>query len=318
MTRTTLIIGARFKHAIEIGDNASGVVLIADRKITSSDGKETWGNKILNPKELAISVCASGYADLFNEFNRKIIEKVRERNAEFQLKNIKAWREAGYDVDGILAKIEKLSKKQQASEENLTEIGKEQEVKEKELKLPPQQFIYSGEIFLDDCRELIEKISSKYTSLRINPLEVIIAIRRYDYVALSPKVTLHKIDCMGNEEEIEDYTYAGSGSPYVDMFFRFWDKEKKTLIETIQLATFIIKFVEKNIAGSGVGVEPNTLPQIIVFLDDGRRGEHVTIEERNLLAFIEKKLNGYDTWSDNACNEFLDIKDNRFREMPIL
>lgn len=311
----TLIIGAKFKHATQIGDNVSGVVLIADRKITLKDGGESWGNKIINPENLAISVCAYGYVDLFNEFNRKIVEKVRERVVETDLKNIKVWREAGYDIDEILKRQSSMEKDKVPKE---TEINIEKREEESEKHLPPKQYFYSGEYFLDDCRELIEKISSKYTEYGINPLEVIIAIRRHNYTKNSPIVTLHKINCMGNEEEIEDFTYAGLGSPYVEMFFNSWSKENRTLIETIQLATFIIKFIQKNIKNSGVGIEEGRLPQIIVFLDDGRRGEHLTTENKKLLDFINQKLEDYKKWSDNATDTFVDINDNRFREIFIL
>jgi 20S proteasome alpha/beta subunit len=318
----TLIIGARFKDAIEIGDNISGVVLISDRLVTSSDGTTSYNDKIIMPEGLPIAVCASGYVNLFNEFNRKVIEKVRERIEETRLKNIKALRDAGYDIDKIMEEERKTIEEKKASDKPVN-IKEEPNTKIEPPKYPIPPYIYSVENFLDDCRILIEQISSKYANY--NPLEVVMALQRFKTV---PYVSLHKIDCNGNEEEIKDFTCAGSGTPYVDMFFDSYTKKgltdegkhiktSRTLIEIIQLATLAIKFVEKKIKGSGVGIEENRLPQIVTFLDFGKRGLYTTLQQKEILNLVNKKLDEFDLWSDNSNNEFFKITDNRYNEVPI-
>lgn len=201
---------------------------------------------------------------------------------------------------------------------NILEGKKGKGEKRKEKTLYPVPYTYTGEDFLDDCRELIGKISSKYISTRIDPLGVLIAIKRFDVPMLLPYISLHKIDCFGNEQEIKDgYTCTGSGSPYVDIFFDKWfDNGKRTLVDIIKFGSFVIKFVEKKVKGSGVGVEEGNLPQIVIFFDNGKRGPYMTTQKDELLRYINEKLGSFDSWGDDLKLNFPKIDNNTFVPIP--
>lgn len=283
----TLIISARFNNAVEQGDGKSGVVIVADRLVTKlgTDERE-YQNKIILPSALPVAFCASGFVDLFKEFNRKILEKVDEQTKLTHLNNIRALKDAGYKETDIT----KLLIPEKVASSSTEEIGKTEPSKKKErIKPIVIPYIYSGEDFLDDCRTLIKQICANYPP---NSLEVIIAINRGN------RVSLHKINSDGDETEIFDYSSTGSGEPYVRILFqRLWKKEM-SLIQTIHLAALMIKFAEEKVASSGVGIENGTLPQAVILWDAGERGNY-TIGEEDYEEFNKittENLSAFDMW----------------------
>lgn len=279
----TLIIGACCSN---------GVILVADRKITDSDAtEETYEPKIYPPIQ-NVAVCASGYRDLFREFNRKIRIKVEEREREFYLRNFSALKQLGLDE----GKIKKILSPKQANQPESFEEQKDIESSKIEPELP-SLFSYNAEYFLDDCKELVEKIcdAEKYGQ---GALEVLLLIN-------TGTPTLHKIDFRGCESQIDKGCIAtGAGSPFLNLFFKkLWNSDMD-MVSSVVIACFCIKAVQNMKLENSVGIETEKLPDIIFSDTNGRHGTPSFSNTNKILAEINKGIT-------NVENSIKDIKINK-------
>jgi len=247
----TLIIGAKCDE---------GIVLVGDTKVVDVERNIiTHEPKILLPLPLPVAVGASGFTNLFRQFNRRIPIIVEQRDREYKIKNEEALNKIGLGLKDF--EMPKQEPELIQSSEDLKEPPRIEKAKKDVIKIP---YIYTGEHFLQDCKLLIKEIGEEGKEYHPNPLEVLLSF------TVGTPVLFH-INCDGLESEINSYVAIGSGTPYVDMFFsRLW--KKRTLMDTIALASFVIKFIENIKLDNYVGVAEEEMPQVIVLLKNGRYG----------------------------------------------
>lgn len=271
--RTTLIIGMKCPE---------GVALVADTKVFDMESaRATYEKKIIAPPlSPPVYVGAAGLTDLFREFNRKIPIIVGQRRREIAIKNQRALREVGLNLEDFLKPAKKPEKIQSVEE---PKKGPPKEPEKEKAVVPP--YAYTGEHLLDDCKQLIKKISEEKKELGYSyPLEVLLG-----FIANDP--VLFYVDCDGSEREIDTYQPIGSGSQYVKLFFdRLWNPNK-SIWESITLACFVIKFVEGMGLDNYVGVGKDNLPQIALILNDGRIGEFEVENKQDVIdKIIDPKI----------------------------
>jgi len=241
----TLIIGA-------ICDES--VVMIGDTKIVDPEKNTSlYEDKILMPLDFPVLVGAAGLTDLARQFNRKIPIKVDTRTKEFRLKNEHALQLVGKNIADYEMKQQKSTQSapEQKEQKHTTDITEDE--------LP---YVYNMDEFLTDCKNLIKEISDEGRRYSLNPLEVLISLKAGD----AP--VLFHIDSNGFERQIQTYDSIGSGSVFVDLFFkRMW--KKTTNKDTVALATFVIKFIQNLKLDNFVGIEEGELPQVMTNRENG-------------------------------------------------
>lgn len=265
--KTTLIIGAVCEE---------GIVLVGDTKIVDpSRNTFTHENKILLPLQLPIAVGASGLTDLFRRFNRQIPIVVERRQLEIRIANEEKLRTVGRSITEF-----DIPQESQTAQSSKDLIESPTRPKNEPAIKPP--YAYTGENFLTDCKNLIRETAQDGKRFTSNPLEVLLAFS-------AGGTALFHIDSEGFERQITSYVSIGSGSVYVDMFFkRLW--KKHTILDTIALSSFVIKFVQDMELDNFVGVENGKLPQSIVILHDGRWGPLHFENNAEVLSDISEKI----------------------------
>ncbi|VVB70067.1 Proteasome subunit [uncultured archaeon] len=245
----TLIIGIK---CIE------GVLLVSDTKVTYPDGDFNYTNKILKPfADAPCLVAASGSANLFQEFNRKIPILVRERIQEITFKNIAYLKELKLDPREFIAITE--------TEVQTEEPKKISEEKDK-IEKPILPYLYTGEDFLDDCKKLVKEICDNN---RHNDIDVFIALW---YEREFSNSSLHHIYFDGSDVQVNNIDAIGSGSYYAKYLLNKIKNKQIGILEAASLACFAIKHVETLKMDYGVGVADNEFPQIACVSEDGRMG----------------------------------------------
>jgi len=226
--KMTLIIGIKLKDSI---------LLVGDRKVSTGNDRPFYADKIEMPFENAkMAVAAAGLQDLSKEFNRKIVNQVNSRNAEFRLLNIKSFNNTGISFNDI----------------------KNEKIKDYD---PP--FVYNAEIFLDDCSAIIRQLSEIAKEIDPNPIEALVAV-------YTNKFSLYRIINNGFKQEGNCFA-IGSGGVHVEEFLSQMDTTKLTIGEAIRFCTFLIKYVELMRLDDGVGIEEGKLPQIILISKDSAK-----------------------------------------------
>ena len=274
----TLIIG--FKCV-------DGIAFVSDTKIVDTEsGNVSYGSKILTPLEdTPCMIGLAGYMNLFEEFNRKIPDIVKQRIAEIRISNVKELIKTGLSrkesieyvtsrekcLSSILKRIQNDSKNECIVNPNIAEI-----------ELPYQ---YSEENFIDDCKSLIKQISSQNEIIE-DSLEMLIGIRR----PRDKKLHMHQIFSDGSEIESDQYLAIGSGYQYAETVFGQvydYNKEMSILIteafRTILYAVIIGK-------ESLVGYTHEHPPEAVVIHNDGTYGKVLFENESDVIDEIEREM----------------------------
>jgi 20S proteasome alpha/beta subunit len=270
--RLTLIIAFRCDE---------GVAIVSDRKMTDlQNGESSFDQKIFFPILGApFIVGAAGFRDLFREFNTKLPNRVNERLAEYDLKNIKALTESGCTYEQALKYIE--AAKPQPTTTQAIEFGKKVDRQKKKVAVPIP-YVYTYEHLMDDCKEIINKISKPYLS-RGYPLELLVAVKKDN----NAPPTIHQIDCQGFENQIDEYSAIGTGAPHArGIFGRFYKKEKP-MLELVTLAYLTIAYSQDIAKETSVGYNDKYPPQAFAILNDGSTGEWTIQNQLEVLNSIE-------------------------------
>lgn len=259
----TLIIGA-------VCDE--GIVLVGDTKIVdTSKNTHTFEDKILTPLEFPVAVGAAGLSNLAQQFKRRIPIIVDRRQKEFRIKNESELMKIGRSI----TEYEKYQEEHQQKQSN-QELKKES--KPESTSEPPftPPYVYTLDDFLTDCKNLVRNLADEGRRYSFNPIEMLMSFSAGD-------VVLFHIDSEGFERQITTYHAIGSGSVFVDLFFRnMW--KNKSLLETIALSSFIIKFVQDMQLDNFVGIDKGELPQVVVILNNGIWGD---LDFKNKPQFLE-------------------------------
>ncbi len=260
--KMTLIIGFKCIH---------GVALVSDTKLTtisqtnnksSKYDDENYDSKILQPmSNNAFIVGAAGYTDLFQEFNNKIPELVEQRIKEYDNLNIKAITDLGYTVDEAIDKY----------------------IAQGDRQLAP--FQYSYENLMDDCKTLIKNISNQRRQQSINPLDMLIAVKKGNKAP-----SLHYVDSFGLEEEKPFWFSIGTGTPYVKQYFgRLYDFNMD-MRDLVALALFCITYTKDIAREETVGYSSRHPPEAWAIFNNANC-EKLKIEDMaELLKGIEKEV----------------------------
>lgn len=274
----TLIIGFKCKE---------GVALVSDTKTTDlSTGEASYESKILTPLEnTPFIVGAAGFANLCNEFTRKIPKTVTKKIAQTRILNIQELKRTGLSREKA---IEYIHRQEKCVATNLKLV---QEIKNNECKnLEFDEFpielphVYSEEDLIDDCESLVKKINSQVEDAEV-PLELLIGMK-----AGGGKIHLHYIPFDGVEDEVNDYFAIGSGSVFVKtLFSRVYDFNKgmNELITQAIRTILYVSIVEKE---STVGYLPDFLPEAVLILEDGRYGKSTFENELEIIHDLEKEM----------------------------
>lgn len=262
-----------------------GIALVSDTKMTDTEGEASYDQKIFFPLVGApLIVGAAGYRDLFREFNSKLPNRVNERLAEYDLKNIKAIMKSGCSYEKAVEYIQESKPKPKATQS--VELGKKEGVSQKQPIQPiPIPYVYTYEYLMDDCKDIIKKISKPYLS-RGYPLELLIGVKK----EMSPVPSIHQIDCQGFETQIDDYCAIGSGSPHAKLFFSRFYKKEKPMLELITLVFLTIAYAKDIAKESSVGYDENHPPQAFAILNNGNFGFWTLKNEKEVLCSIEQQI----------------------------
>lgn len=211
-----------------------GIVLIGDTKIVEGVGKFRYDKKIEKPlRNEKLAIASAGLTALAKEFNRKIFDLTNQRFGEYDSLNRR-------DLAG-------------------TGLTVEQIVNRKILR--GLTYNYNENKFLDDCTYLTKELCDRVRNQISNPLNTIVAMN-------GSTPLLYQIDSNGLNMEYS-YVAIGSGSVFIMELLKSNFKENMTLLESIKLGTFLIKYVEQLNLDGGVGLEnENSLPQVFVLNKD--------------------------------------------------
>jgi 20S proteasome alpha/beta subunit len=260
--RMTLIIGFRCSQ---------GVALVSDTKIVDLEtGDEDFSSKILTPlKNTPFVVGAAGYSDLFRQFNREIPQIVDQRLNEFRISNIEALLKSGLSRDKAIQYLRQIETPQLEKTSQPVELEKKVKTKKRKREITPipLPYVYSYQFFINDCKEVIRRISEQVRTEVANPLDVLIGLKGpYSYPSL------HYIDCLGHEREIDKFYQIGSGSPHVRQFFEpLWDFDKD-ILELIGLAFYVIAYVRDVAKDKSVGFSDTKPPEAVVVYNEHNYG----------------------------------------------
>jgi hypothetical protein len=277
----TLIIGFKCKE---------GVALVSDTKTIDLGTGDAWyESKILTPLEnTPFIVGTAGYANLCNEFTRKIPKIVTKRIAQIRILNIQELKKTGLSREQAINYIHKQEKCVATNLKSIQET-KNNECKDFELDEHPIELphVYSEEDLIDDCESLLKKINTQSENLD-EPLELLVGMR-----TSTGKIHLHFIPLDGVEDEINDYVAIGSGSPFVKTFFsRIYDFNKG-MNELITHAIRIILYVTIVAKESTIGYSPDTPPEAVIILNDGKYGKAIFENESDVIRDLEKEMENF-------------------------
>jgi 20S proteasome alpha/beta subunit len=273
----TLIIGFKCKE---------GVALVSDTKTTTvGTGEALYESKILTPLEnTPFIVGAAGYANLCNEFTRKIPKIVSKKIAQIRVLNIQELKKTGLSREKA---IEYIIQQEKCVSTNLRSV---QAIKnyecnnfEHQIELP---HVYSEEDLIDDCENLVKKINAQ--SDEVEPLELLIGMK-----TSTGDLHLHFIPLDGVEDEINDYFAIGSGSPFVKTFFsRIYDFNKgmnELMTQAIRTIVYVINVAKE----STVGYSSDLLPEAVLILKDGTYGKSIFENELEVIEDLENEMENF-------------------------
>jgi hypothetical protein len=276
----TLIIGFKCKQ---------GVALVSDTKIVDIEsGESDYASKILTPlMRTPFIIGAAGLSDLFRQFNRQIPQIVNQRLNEFRINNIEALIRSGLSRDDAILyhkqietpQLEKTS--QPVALEEVTKKPKPQ----KEITPIAIPFVYSYDLLMNDCQQVIRGISEQMRTEVANPLDILIGVK-----GPYPYPSLHYIDCLGHEHEIDKYYSIGSGNPHVRQFFdRLWNFDKD-IFELIGLAFYTIAYVRDIAKDNYVGFREDKPPEAVIVGYDGSYGRVRFENEQEFFLDLEVQM----------------------------
>jgi hypothetical protein len=266
-----------------------GVALVSDTKIVDIEsGNEDYASKILTPlQRTPFAIGAAGLSDLFRQFNRQIPQIVNQRLNEFRISNIEALLKSGLSRDDAIQYLRQLEIPQ--LEKTSQPVALQEKTKEtptpKQITPIPVPYIYSYELLMNDCKEVIRNISERARTEVANPLDVLIGVK-----GPYPYPSLHYIDCLGHEREIDKYYSIGSGSPHVKQFFdRLWSVDKD-IFELIGLAFYTIAYVRDIAKDNFVGFKEDKPPEAVVVFYDGSYGRVRFQNEQEFFLDLEVQM----------------------------
>jgi hypothetical protein len=274
----TLIIGFKCKE---------GVALVSDTKTTDLGTGDAWyESKILTPLEnTPFIVGTAGYANLCNEFTRKIPKFVTKRIAQMRISNIQELKKTGLSREKA---IEYIHQQEKCVSTNLKSIQPIKNIEcdnfEHIIELP---HVYSEEDLIDDCENLVKKINSQSEEIE-EPLELLVGMR-----TRTGDIHLHYIPFDGVEDEINDYFAIGSGSPFVKTFFSRVYDFNKSMNELITHAIRTIVYVTMVANESTVGYSPEFLPEAVLILKEGQYGKSDFENELEVIRDLEKEMENF-------------------------
>lgn len=266
---------------------ADGIALVSDTKIIDTEsGNISYNSKILTPlQDTPCMVGLAGYMNLFEEFNRKIPDLVKQRIAEIRISNVEELIKTGLTRKESIEYVASREKCMSSTlrlikndSKNECEINSDAV----EIELP---YHYSEENFIDDCRLLIKQISSQNESNE-DSLEILIGIRRPN----DEKLHLHQIFSDGTEIESDTYLAIGSGYQYAETLFgQMYDykKEMSVLItEAFRTILYAVLVGKENL----VGYTKDHPPEAVVIHNDGTYGKMIFENQLDVITEIESEM----------------------------
>ncbi len=223
--------------------------------------------------------------NLFEEFNRKIPDLVKQKIAEIRISNVEELIKTGLTRK---ESIEYVTSREKCMSSTLRWIKNDSKNEcvinpdVAEIELPRQ---YSEEDFIDDCKLLIKQISTQNEPTE-DSLEILIGIRRPS----DKKLHLHQIFLDGTEIESNTYLAIGSGYQYAETLFgQVYDykKEMSVLITEAFRTILYAVLVGKE---SSVGYTYDHLPEAVVIHNDGKYGKMIFKNESQVIKEIEKEM----------------------------
>jgi len=264
-----------------------GIALVSDTKIIDTEsGNISYNSKILTPlQDTPCMVGLAGYMNLFEEFNRKIPNLVKQRIAEIRISNVEELIKTGLTRKESIEYVTSREKCISTTLKSIKNDSKDEcEINSDfvEIELP---YHYSEENFIDDCRLLIKQISSQSKSIG-DSLEILIGIRRPS----DKKLHLHQIFSDGTEIESDTYLAIGSGYQYAETLFgQVYDykKEMSVLITEAFRTILYAVLVGKE---SLVGYTQDHLPEAVVIHNNGTYGKMIFENQLDVIKEIEKEM----------------------------
>jgi 20S proteasome alpha/beta subunit len=247
----TLITGAKC---------VDGVVLVADRKVTSSLGtvkSVTYTNKIRQCPNVGFAIFgAAGIGTLFEEFMELLPQTISRRYNWMMYQN-----------ERLLAEHERV-------------FGNNLRVAQ------PPLMNYTYVDLKQDCVELLTDMKNRHSvafSNRACQLDVLLAVAIKDEF---PKLWyINTVYCL--PADVNEILMIGEGE-LAEVFRNSW-KPEMTMEQTAKLSILAIKYIEKQQISEGIGVG-NQQPQVW-FVPKGAAPEEVTPEEINkMVTDVNSKL----------------------------
>ena len=274
----TLIIGFKCKE---------GIALVSDTMtIALGTGEVLFESKIITPLEnTPFIVGTAGYANLCNEFIRKIPKIVTKKIAQMRILNVQELKKTGLSREESIKYIHNQEKCVSSNLKSVQEIKDvECDNHEQMIELP---HVYSEEDLIDDCENLVKKINSQSEDVE-EPIELLVGMR-----TTSGDIHLHYIPFDGIEDEINDYFAIGSGGPFVKTFFSRVYDYNKGMNELITQAIRTIVYVNMVSNENTVGYSPEFLPEAVLILKDGKYGKSEFENELEVIRDFEKEMETY-------------------------
>ncbi len=273
-----------------------GIALVSDTKITDPKTLEPkFDSKILTPlKDTPFIVGAAGFTDLFNEFNRKIGDRVEQSLRRYKIANVEQLIRTNITRDEAIAKVENIQRTTSSAQQSLENLPEQTKPLALDVQLP---YVYTAENFLDDCKELIKEISEN--SGFANPIELLIGLRKNSETF----PVLFHIDSKGREEAINDWTAIGSGEPFVKMFFSRLYDPRKTFSQLVKEAVRIITFVQDIAKENTVGCSDVNPPEAVIIdsiIGKNLYGRMPYVNMHEIVKEIKKEMNAFEVLIKNS------------------
>jgi len=231
-----------------------GVVLVGDRKVNTDFGV-SYIEKIRRCPEISWAVFgAAGVGTLFEEFLEVLPQKVSYHYNWIQ-----------YQSDRI-------------------RYQHTQEFGENRFAPRPPEMAYSFADFKHDCVELLKEMRNAYSIAHTEEgctLQILMGIRERE----SKLFYLDSIYCL--PAEVTKIVFIGQ-SELGEVFRKSWD-DGMTMAETAKLATFAIRYIEKEGISDGIGVGEYQ-PQVWFIPNDGDPREILGDKLSTLLADVEPEV----------------------------
>lgn len=257
----------------------NGVAIISDR-LEARGQKRDYVDKIERPGGLPVVFAAAGVSFLFKDYIKELSRKVAV-NAGLKEFDIQKWTAAGLKDQNVI-----------------------------------NNYRYNTHDFIIECTNLLREFRALYESSAKEGMLLQVVFSVPETIGDINRPRLFYADLIKCEPiPIDNQCHAIGQANLASEFKDKW-KDDMTMAETVKLATFIIKYIEKSgLSKDEYGIDTvgigNSMPQVYFFVDNETQPKAIEGEE------LRKMISGVDAELEKAMKFDKDYE-NYLEEFPTL